>query len=157
MKQIDQRDSRLRFPIGIVVSRFNEGVTRKLLDGALRRLKEKDFDESEITVAWVPGAIEIPVVAQRMAQLGRLEAIVALGAVIRGDTSHFDYVCKQVSDGCQAVSLQHDLPVIFGVLTTNTEDEALARAGGAMGNKGCEAIDACVETVSVLRQIDRND
>ena len=151
MKHIEPGD--LRFPIGIVVSRFNREITDKLLGGALSRLRERDFLDSDITVVSVPGAIEIPIAAQRLAQLGTLSAIIALGAVIQGETLHFDYVCEQVSQGCSHVSLQNDIPVIFGVLTTHTEEEALERAGGKYGHKGIEAVDTAVDIVSVLRQI----
>ena len=141
-----------RFPIALVVSRFNSEVTDQLLKGAIERLKELDFQDSDILIVKVPGAIEIPVVAQRLAQQGVYSAIVALGAVIRGDTSHFDYVCEQVSDGCRHIALQYDLPVIFGVLTTDTDEQALARVTPT-NHKGREAIDAAVETVSVLKTL----
>lgn len=141
------------FPVALVVSRFNESVTSGLLEGALRRLSEKGFTDSQITVVKVPGAVEIPLAAQRLAQLGSYDAVICLGAVIRGETSHYDYVCQQVSQGCQHVALQNDLPVIFGVLTTENEEQALERIGGKHGHKGCDAVDAAIEMVSVLRQI----
>jgi 6,7-dimethyl-8-ribityllumazine synthase len=149
---IDEKNASVTFPVAVVVSRFNEEITGPLLEGALSRLKERGFDEGQITVVWVPGAVEIPLVAQKLAQLGKYDAILALGAVIRGDTDHYDYVCEQVSQGCQHVALQNDLPVLFGVLTTNTEAQAKERAGGAHGNKGRDSVDAAVETVSVLRR-----
>lgn len=154
MKILDTRDKSLQFNIALVISRFNEEVTQRLCDGAVARLQELEFSEDQITVAWVPGAVEIPIVAQRFARTGAYEAIVCLGAVIRGETSHFDYVCKQVSDGCQQVALKYDVPVIFGLLTTEDEDQALARAGGEMGHKGRISIDDAVEMAALMRQLD---
>lgn len=141
------------FNVGLVVSRFNEAVTRRLYEGALERLKELQFADEHITAVWVPGAIEIPLAAQRLARANIYETIICLGAVIRGETSHYDYVCEQASTGCQKVALENDLPVIFGVLTTENETQALDRAGGQHGNKGRDAVDAALEMVSVLRQI----
>lgn len=153
MRVIDARKDRITFPIALVVSRFNEPITSGLLMGAVGRLKELDFGIDQLTVVWVPGAVEIPLMAQKLARTKKYQAIVALGAVIRGETSHYDYVCDQVSQGCQRVSLDENLPVIFGVLTTENEDQARDRIGGHHGNKGRDAIDAAVETVSALRQI----
>lgn len=153
MNIINEKDTNLTFPVAVVVSRFNEEITRPLLDGALSRLKERRFDETQIMVVWVPGAVEIPLAAQRLAQLSKYAAIIALGAVIRGETGHYDYVCDQVSQGCQHVSLQNDVPVLFGVLTTDTEAQARDRSGGAHGNKGRDAVDAAVETVALLRRL----
>lgn len=141
------------FNIAIVISRFNQDVTKKLHEGALKRLKELGFSDDRITLAWVPGAVEIPITAQRFASSGKFEAIVCLGAVIYGETKHFDYVCQQVSQGCQTVALKHDIPVIFGVLTTNTLEQALDRVGGKKGNMGEEAINTAYEMVSILSQI----
>lgn len=141
------------FNIAIVVSRFNEEITQKLFDGASERLQELGFDSQQITVVWVPGAIEIPLAAQRLAQTKKFEAIVCLGAVILGETKHFDYVCQQVSYGCQKVALDHDIPVIFGVLTTNTEEQAYERAGGEQGHIGRSAVDTAFQLISTLRQI----
>lgn len=153
MRKIGFEDPNIHFKVGIVVSRFNQEITQALLDGALRRLNELGFSDSEITVMWVPGAFEIPLAAQRLAQEGVCEAIIALGAVIKGETDHYTYVCQQVSQGCQTVSLQNDMPVLFGVLTTNTEDQAKARAGGLEGNKGADCADAAVKMVSALKQL----
>lgn len=141
------------FAIAIVVSRFNEPVTSKLLEGALHRLESLGFTDEHITVAEVPGAVEIPIAAQRFAQTGDYKAVIALGAVIRGETPHFDYVSEQVSQGCQQVSLQHNLPVIFGVLTTENGEQALERVGGSKGHKGIYAVDAAIEMVDVCQQI----
>ncbi|MBI4403736.1 MAG: 6,7-dimethyl-8-ribityllumazine synthase [Deltaproteobacteria bacterium] len=153
MKIIDGKESKTQFNISVIVSRFNSEVTKLLLQGALERLKELGFSENQTTVVWVPGAIEIPLAAQRVAQLGLHEAILCLGAVIRGETDHYKYVAEQASIGCQQVALQNDIPVVFAVLTTENEEQALARAGGKQGNKGREAVDTAVEIVSVLRLI----
>lgn len=141
------------FNVAIVVSRYNHHVTQKLLDGALERLAELNFSTHQITQVWVPGAVEIPITAQRLARTGKYEAIICLGVVIFGETKHFDYVCDQVSQGCQQVALENDIPVIFGVLTTDNLEQALERAGGTKGNAGRQAIDAAFELNSVLRQI----
>ncbi len=153
MRTIDTKDQRIQFSVALVVSRFNYEITGKLLGGALDRLKELGFAGDQITVVWVPGAIEIPLAAQRLAQLGIHEAIICLGAIIRGETDHYDYVCKQVSNGCQWVALQNDLPVIFGVLTTHNESQAVDRTGGKQGHKGKEAVEAAVQMVAALRLI----
>ena len=153
MRVIEGKEAKTNFPIAVVVSQFNEPVTAKLLEGALVQLREKGFSEDKITLVRVPGAIEIPVTAQRLAQLGRYEAVIALGAVIRGQTSHYDYVCQQVSDGCQQVALQNDLPVVFGVLTTENADQAWDRVGGAHGHKGKESVDVAIQMVSLLAEL----
>lgn len=134
----------------IVVSEFNPEITSKLLEGALTRFAEKGIPRAHIKVVKVPGAIEIPLVAQILAQRKIYAAIIALGAVIRGETTHYDYVCQQVSDGCQKVMLDHNLPVIFGVLTTENDEQALARVGGANGHKGKDAADAAMAMHEVL-------
>ncbi len=140
------------FNIALVVSRFNQEVTSKLLAGALGRLRKLGFsDEKQITVVHVPGAVEIPLAVKLAVESDRFRAVVALGAVIRGDTPHFDYVCQQVSDGCQKITLESGIPVIFGVLTTENEEQAMARSGGVMGNKGIDCVDAAIEMVSVVR------
>jgi 6,7-dimethyl-8-ribityllumazine synthase len=141
------------FDIAIIVSRFHGEITEKLLAGAEQRLQELGFSMDEITIIHVPGAIEIPITAQRLAQTKKFVAIICLGAVIFGETRHFDYVCQQVSQGCQQVSLTHDLPVIFGVLTTDNLAQAEARSGGPKGHVGRQSVDAAVDLVSVLRQI----
>jgi 6,7-dimethyl-8-ribityllumazine synthase len=141
------------FNVAVVVSKFNQNITQKLYDGALERLKELGFSDDRITVAWVPGAVEIPITAQRFARSGKYEAVICLGAVIFGETRHFDYVCEQVSQGCQQVALEHDLPIIFGVLTTENMQQAIERVGGSKGHAGRHAADAAYEMVSVLNQI----
>ena len=142
------------FPIAIVVSRFNQIVTERLYTGAIKQLEHLGFASDLITVVDVPGAVEIPIVAQRLAKKAKHEAIITLGAVIRGETSHYDYVCTQVSQGCQQVAMAYDLPVIFGVLTTENRAQALDRVGGRHGHKGVDAVDAAIEMVTVLRKID---
>jgi 6,7-dimethyl-8-ribityllumazine synthase len=140
--------------LGIVVSRFNEEITQKLLEGALMRLSELQFDLNQSTVVWVPGAVEIGIAVQRLVRHdGNYQSIICLGAVIRGDTDHYQYVCQQVSDSCQQLSLKFDLPIVFGVLTTDTEEQALERVGGQHGHKGRDAVDAAWQIMSVLDQI----
>lgn len=142
----------LRF--GIVVGRFNEFIGGKLLDGARDALIRHEVDPEQIDVAWVPGSFEIPLVARRMAQSGRYDAVICLGAVIRGATSHFDYVAAEVSKGIAAVGLETGLPVIFGVLTTDTIEQAVERAGTKAGNKGFEAGVTAIEMANLLSQFD---
>ena len=137
----------------IVVSQFNEIVTSALLDGAMNRLKELDILESQIKVVQVPGAVEIPLVAQLLAKKNKYQAIICLGAVIRGETSHYDYVCEQVSQGCQRVMLDYSIPVIFGVLMTEDEEQAEARSGGSEGNKGKEAVDAAMAMLKIINHL----
>lgn len=137
--------------IGIVASRFNEFITSKLLSGAIDCLERHDVSNKDIDVAWVPGAFEIPLIASKMAQQNKYDAILCLGAVIRGSTSHYDYVCNEVSKGIAHVSLTHNLPVMFGVLTTETIEQAIERAGTKAGNKGFECAQGAIEMVNLLR------
>lgn len=139
--------------IALVTSRFNQPVTDKLKASALQRLKALQFTQDQITEVSVPGAVEIPLVAQRLAKSGNYAAIIALGCVIRGETSHYDYVCQQVSHGCQRVALDNNVPVIFGVLTTETSEQAFARSGGMHSDKGIEAVDAAIEMIMLLRDL----
>ena len=136
--------------VGIVASRFNEFITAKLLSGAMDSLVRHDVAEADIDVAWVPGAFEIPLVAQRMAKSGRYDAVICLGAVIRGATSHYDYVCSEVSKGIAQVALQTGVPVMFGVVTTDTIEQAIERAGSKAGNKGSECAEGAIEMVNLL-------
>ena len=138
--------------IGIVVSRFNEFITSRLLGGALDGLKRRGVREEDIQTAWVPGAFEIPLVAARMAKSGRYDAVIALGAVIRGSTSHYDYVCAEVSKGIAQTSLETGVPVLFGVLTTDTIEQAIERAGTKAGNKGADAALTALELANLLPQ-----
>lgn len=142
------------FPIAIVVSRFNNVITDALLQGALARLDQIGFNSTDISVVEVPGAIEIPLIIQTLAKKNKYSAFIALGAVIRGETTHYDYVCQQVSDGCRQVALDCGVPVIFGVLTTENEAQAWDRLGGFHGHKGSESVDCAVEMVSILQQLD---
>jgi 6,7-dimethyl-8-ribityllumazine synthase len=137
----------------IVVARFNELVTAPLLDGALACLRSHAVDDDDLVVAWVPGAFELPVVARRLAESGAYDAVICLGAVIRGDTAHFDYVAGQAAQGIRAVAEDTGVPVTFGVLTTDTVEQATDRAGGKHGNKGWDAAMAAMETASVLDQL----
>lgn len=139
--------------IGIVVSRFNEFITSKLLGGALDALKRHNVSSEGIDVAWVPGAFEIPLIAQTMVKTGKYDAVIALGAVIRGSTSHYDYVCSEVSKGIANVSLNADIPVMFGVLTTENLEQAIERAGSKAGNKGSECAVGAIEMVNLIRAI----
>lgn len=150
---IEGENSNITFPVAIVVSRFNAPVTDQLLSGCQNRLHERGFTDSQITIVKVPGAVEIPVVAQRLAESKQVSAIITLGAVIRGETDHYDYVCQSVTDGCQKVALNYGIPVIFGILTTHNGEQALARVNGEHGNKGLYCADAAIEMVSVLREI----
>lgn len=140
--------------IGIVVARFNEFITSKLLGGAVDCLKRHNVDEDSIDVAWVPGAFEIPLIASKMAKSGKYDAVICLGAVIRGSTSHYDYVCSEVSKGVASVSLNSDIPVMFGVLTTDTIEQAIERAGTKAGNKGYDCALGAIEMVNLIREIE---
>lgn len=137
--------------IAIVVSDFNENITSELLSGAITRLKELGVENP--TVYHVPGAVEIPLIAKLLAKKNCYHAIITLGAVIRGDTSHYDYVCEQVSRGCQQVMLNFDIPVVFGVLTTDNEQQAMERIGGKHGHKGKEAAETAVNMCQLVDKI----
>jgi len=138
---------------GIVVGRFNEFIGSKLLNGAIDGLLRHGAQEADIEVAWVPGAFEIPIVAQIMAKSGRYDAVICLGAVIRGSTSHYDYVANEMSKGIAKVGLDAKMPVVFGVLTTDTIEQAIERAGTKAGNKGYDAAATAIEMANLLRQI----
>lgn len=139
--------------VGIVVSRFNELISSKLLEGAKDALLRHDVSHNAIEVYWVPGAWELPLVAKEMALCGKYDAIIALGAVIRGDTPHFDYVAAEMSKGLAHVGLEHRVPVLFGVLTCDTLDQALIRAGSKAGNKGADCACGAIEMANLLRNI----
>lgn len=140
--------------IGIVAARFNEFITSKLLSGALDSLKRENVKEEDIEVAWVPGAFEIPLIASKMAKSDKYDAVICLGAVIRGSTSHYDYVCSEVSKGIAQISLSEGKPVMFGVLTTDTIEQAIERAGTKAGNKGAECAQGAIEMVNLIRSIE---
>ena len=139
--------------IGIVVSRFNEFITSKLLGGALDVLERHGVSDDDVEIAWVPGAFEIPMTASKMAESGKYDAIVCLGAVIRGATSHFDYVAAEASKGIANVGLKTGLPVIFGVITTDTIEQAIERAGTRVGNRGSDAAEAAIETANLYKSM----
>lgn len=138
---------------GIVVGRFNEFIGSKLLEGAFDALKRHGAKEEDIDVAYVPGAFEIPLIAKKMAKNDKYDAVICLGAVIKGSTSHYDYVCAEVSKGIASVSLDTEKPVLFGVLTTNNIEQAIERAGTKAGNKGYECAVSAIEMANLLREI----
>ena len=139
---------------GIVIGRFNEFIGSKLLGGAIDGLKRHGVKEEEIEVAWVPGAFEIPLVANKMAKSNKYDAVICLGAVIKGSTPHFDYVCAEVSKGVASVSLASEIPVIFGVLTTDNIEQAIERAGTKSGNKGYDAAVTAIEMANLLKGLE---
>ena len=141
--------------VGIIVARFNEFITSKLLSGALDTLTRHEINEENIQVAWGPGAFEIPLIASKMAESGKYDAVICLGAVIRGSTSHYDYVCNEVSKGIASVSLKSGIPVMFGVLTTENIEQAIERAGSKAGNKGSECAEGAIEMVNLIREIQK--
>ncbi len=139
--------------IGIVAARFNEFIVSKLVGGAEDALRRHEVDtENNVELAWVPGAFEIPVVAQRMAESGRYDAVICLGAVIKGSTSHYDYVCAEVSKGVASVGLKTGVPTIFGILTTDNIEQAIERAGTKAGNKGYDAATSAIEMVNLMKK-----
>lgn len=140
--------------VGIVNARFNEFITSKLLAGALDSLKRRGVRDEDIDIAWVPGAFEIPLIAQKMAESGKYDAVICLGAVIRGATSHYEAVVNEVSKGIANVALKADIPVMFGVLTTENIEQAIERAGSKAGNKGSECAEGAIEMVNLIRQIE---
>jgi len=140
--------------VGIVVGRFNEFITSKLLSGAQDALKRHGVADEDVDVAWVPGAFEIPLIAQKMAQSKKYDAVITLGTVIRGSTPHFDYVCNEAAKGVQATTLNTGVPVIFGVLTTNTIEQAIERAGTKAGNKGWESAVSAIEMANLGRMFE---
>ena len=139
--------------VGIVASRFNSFIVQKLLDGAVDGLVRHGVDEENITACWVPGAFEIPEVAQRMARSDKYDAVICVGAVIRGATSHYDYVCNEVSKGIAQVALQTGKPVMFGVITTENIEQAIERAGSKSGNKGYDCALSAIEMCNLMQQI----
>jgi len=139
--------------VGIVVARFNEFITGKLLSGAEDALRRHGVEPENVDVAWVPGAYEIPLVAKKLAASGKYDAVITLGTVIRGATPHFDFVCSEVAKGVSAINMQEGIPVIFGVLTTDTIEQAIERAGTKAGNKGWDAGSSAIEMANLLKQI----
>ncbi|MCI5605426.1 MAG: 6,7-dimethyl-8-ribityllumazine synthase [Clostridia bacterium] len=153
MKVIEGVYSGEGLKIGIIASRFNEFITSKLVSGAEDCLKRHGVADEDMSVAWVPGAFEIPVIAKRMAASGKYDAVICVGAVIRGATSHYDYVCSEVSKGIAAVSLETGVPVLFGILTTDTIEQAIERAGTKAGNKGTDCAMSALEMVNLIKNI----
>ncbi len=139
--------------VALVASRFNEFIVSKLISGAVDGLKRHNVADDDITLAWVPGAFEIPLIASKLAKSGKYDAVICLGAVIRGATSHYDYVCNEVSKGVAHVSLETGIPVLFGVLTTDTIEQAIERAGTKAGNKGYDCALSAIEMVNLSREI----
>ena len=140
--------------IGIVAARFNDFIVSRLIGGCEDTLLRHGVQEEDISLAWVPGAFEIPLIASKMAKSGKFDAVIALGAVIRGSTSHYDYVCSEVSKGIANVSLNSDVPVLFGVLTTDSIEQAIERAGSKAGNKGSECAQGAIEMVNLIRALE---
>ena len=140
--------------VGIVAARFNEFIVSKLVAGARDGLLRHDVKDEDIDLAWGPGAFEIPLIASKMAKSGKYDAVICLGAVIRGATSHYDYVCSEVSKGIASVSLTSDIPVMFGVLTTDNIEQAIERAGTKAGNKGYDCALGAIEMVNLVRQLE---
>ncbi|MBQ1682580.1 MULTISPECIES: 6,7-dimethyl-8-ribityllumazine synthase [Agathobacter] len=157
MKEINLLEGKLvakeGMKVAIVASRFNEIIVNKLLGGAVDGLVRHGVQEDNITAAWVPGAFEIPTVAQKLAMSGKYDAIICLGTVIRGQTSHYDYVCNEVSKGIAQISLQQHMPVLFGIVTTENIEQAIARAGSKAGNKGYDCALSAIEMVNLMEQI----
>lgn len=153
MKVLEGNFSGKGLRIGIVAGRFNEFITSKLIGGAEDALRRHEVSEDNITLAWVPGAFEIPIAVKKMVESKKYDAVIALGAVIKGATPHFDYVCSEVSKGCATISLESGLPVMFGVLTTNSIEEAIERAGTKAGNKGFDVANGAIEMCNLLKEI----
>ena len=153
MKKFEGKFNGKGIKIGIVAGRFNEFITSKLVGGAVDVLKRNDVNDEDIDIAWVPGAFEIPLITKKMAESKKYDAIITLGAVIKGATPHFDYVCAEVSKGVAQISLQTGLPIMFGVLTTNNIEEAIERAGTKAGNKGSDVAFGALEMIDLIKNI----
>ena len=153
MKKFEGKFNGKGIKIGIVAGRFNEFITSKLVGGAVDVLKRNDVNDEDIDIAWVPCAFEIPLITKKMAESKKYDAIITLGAVIKGSTPHFDYVCAEVSKGVAQISLQTGLPIMFGVLTTNNIEEAIERAGTKAGNKGSDVAFGALEMIDLIKNI----
>ena len=153
MKKFEGKFNGKGIKIGIVAGRFNEFITSKLVGGAVDVLKRNDVNDEDIDIAWVPGAFEIPLITKKMAESKKYDAIITLGAVIKGSTPHFDCVCAEVSKGVAQISLQTGLPIMFGVLTTNNIEEAIERAGTKAGNKGSDVAFGALEMIDLIKNI----
>ena len=154
MKKIEGKVVAEGMKVGIVAARFNEFIVSKLVSGAVDGLVRHDVNEDDITLAWVPGAFEIPLIAKKMAKSGKYDAVICLGTVIRGQTSHYDYVCNEVSKGIAQVSLESEIPVMFGILTTENIEQAVERAGTKAGNKGYDCALGAIEMVNLMKNFD---
>ncbi len=154
MKTIEGKLDASGLKFGIIVSRFNEFITSKLLGGAVDCIKRNNGDEDNITVAWVPGAFEIPAMAKKLVQTKKFDALICLGAVIKGSTPHFEYVSAEVSKGVAQVGMSAEIPVIFGVLTTDSIEQSIERAGTKSGNKGFDAAMSAIEMANIFKQLD---
>ena len=154
MRTLEGKVVAIEIKVGIVAARFNEFIVSKLVAGARDGLLRHDVKDEDIDLAWVPGAFEIPLIASKMAKSGKYDAVICLGAVIRGATSHYDYVCSEVSKGIANVSLSSDIPVMFGVLTTDNIEQAIERAGTKAGNKGYDCALGAIEMVNLVRQLE---
>ncbi|MTV82777.1 6,7-dimethyl-8-ribityllumazine synthase [Secundilactobacillus folii] len=153
MTELENSRNGAGLSIGIAVAQFNEIVTARLQEGAVAQLRKYSVANDAITVAHVPGAMELPRIVKQLADSGHFDGIIALGAVIRGETSHYDYVCAETASGLAEVSLHGSVPVMFGVLTTDTLDQAISRAGGKGGNKGADCADGVIEMINLEKQI----
>jgi 6,7-dimethyl-8-ribityllumazine synthase len=157
MKEVNLVEGKVVAPegmkVGIVAARFNEIIVNKLLGGAVDGLVRHGVEDDNITVAWTPGAFEIPMVAKKMAESGDYDAVICVGTVIRGETSHYDYVCNEVSKGIAQTSMQTGIPVMFGIVTTENIEQAIARAGSKAGNKGYDCALGAIEMVNLIRQM----
>jgi len=151
MKILEGKLQAKNLSVGIVISRFNSFITNRLLEGALDCLKRHDIDEKQITIAWVPGAFEIPLATKKMTQSQKFDAIICLGAIIRGQTPHFDFVAAECSKGIAAVGLDTNTPISFGIITADTVEQAVDRAGTKSGNKGWDAALSAIETANLLK------
>ena len=154
MRTVEGKVVAREIKVGIVAARINEFIVSKLVAGARDGLLRHDVKDEDIDLAWVPGAFEIPLIASKMAKSGKYDAVICLGAVIRGATSHYDYVCSEVSKGIASVSLTSDIPVMFGVLTTDNIEQAIERAGTKAGNKGYDCALGAIEMVNLVRQLE---
>lgn len=141
--------------VGIVAARFNDFIVSKLVDGCEDTLLRHGVQPQDISLAWVPGAFELPLIVSKMAKSGKYDAVIALGSVIRGSTSHYDYVCSEASKGIASAALNSDVPVMFGVLTTDTIEQAIERAGSKAGNKGSECAQGAIEMVNLIRELEK--
>ena len=153
MKKIEGKAVAKGIKVGIVCARFNEFIVSRLVSSAVDGLVRHDVNEDDITLAWVPGAFEIPLIAKKMAKSGKYDAVICLGTVIRGQTSHYDYVCNEVSKGIAQVSLESEIPVMFGILTTENIEQAVERAGTKAGNKGYDCALGAIEMVNLMREM----